>query len=223
MEGSRQGTTQGDGMHVDDIIDLTMAEDESVETDAETSMQDIVGSNEMLGMYGVKDENGAGGGNDESLKYSYSTAAIDAYVCKDCLFHSKDYSQPTQQLLLTFPIYQNSATVFGTIEEALQSIIPNINERTSTDPKVKPSSTKAGTPAYCIDQLLDSHKLSQEQRVAFLAKKNYTARQLYLSSPLNSVLQEFYSWEGWSHYWKDRRSKYKKGGGNNAPNINMFK
>lgn len=133
------------------------------------------------------------------------------------------YSQPTQQLLLTLPNYQNSATVFGTIEEALQSIIPNINMRTSTDPKVKPSSNKAGTPAYCIDQLLDIHnmKLSPDQRVVFLASKNYTAKQLYSSSPLNSVLQEFYSWEDWNNYWKDRRGRYKKGGANNAPNVNI--
>jgi hypothetical protein len=32
----------------------------------------------MLGMHGVKDDNGAGGGNDESLNYSYSAAASDS-------------------------------------------------------------------------------------------------------------------------------------------------
>ena len=69
MEGSRQGTT---------LIDLTLADDESVETVAETSMQDIVGSNEMLGMHGVKDDNGAGGGNNESLDYSYSSSASNS-------------------------------------------------------------------------------------------------------------------------------------------------
>ena len=32
----------------------------------------------MLGMHGVKDDNGAGGGNNESLNYSYSAAASDS-------------------------------------------------------------------------------------------------------------------------------------------------
>ena len=91
------------------------------------------------------------------------------------------YSQPTQQLLIPFPIHQNCATVFETIEDALKSIIPNIIKKTSTDAKVNPSSKVKGTPAYCIDQLLNVHnnwKLSQEQRIGFLANKIYTAKDV---------------------------------------------
>ena len=91
MEGSRQGTT---------LIDLTLADDESVETVAETSMQDIGGSNEMLGMHGVKDDNGAGGGSFDSLNYSYSSSASN---CDMSISYDGSTNLETSTLFLNCP------------------------------------------------------------------------------------------------------------------------
>ena len=121
------------------------------------------------------------------------------------------HSQPTQQQLSTFSIHHNRATSFSTIEEALQSIIPNIKKRTSTDPNVRPSNNESRTPACCIHSLLivRNSGLSPDQRDEFHTSKLYTAWRLYNNSPLAEVLHKFYTWEDWSNYWKDRRVRYR--------------
>jgi hypothetical protein len=62
---------------------------------------------------------------------------------------------------------------FSTIKEALQSIIPDIKESTTTDHNVKQSNNESRMPACCIHSVLIIRDcgLSPEQRDEFLTSK----------------------------------------------------
>ncbi len=120
--------------------------------------------------------------------------------------------QLTQQQLSTFASFGTKPSKFSTVEEALQSIIPEIEQRTRNDSKVKPSNKEPRTPACCIHSLLFSTTtgLSPEQRDELLKGSLYTADRLYANSSLSEVLQTFYTREDWNNYWRDRRGRYLK-------------
>ena len=119
---------------------------------------------------------------------------------------------PQKQKITVYFTVGTKPSKFSTIEEALQSIIPDIKETTSTDAKDKPSNNNSRTPACCIHPLLIDRKsgLLPKQWFVFLTSKLYTAQRLYNNPPLAEVLNKFYTWYDWNNYWKDHRVRYRK-------------